>query len=102
MEEGRLLLTENYSLMEAAMCSYITEVLSIVGSAKGRNGWTHVDCAVVYYDHPHHVPLDHSLNLDFFNTKTNERVAIELSADSAQELVARIQSALRHDSHMLA
>jgi Family of unknown function (DUF6295) len=76
------------------MCSYITEKATIFGSAKGRSGWMSVDTAVVYYDHPTHVQLDHALNIDVFNSKTKERVALELSAASARELVARIQAAL--------
>ena len=76
------------------MCSYITEKASIFGAAKGRSGWMNVDTAVVYYDHPVHVQLDHALNIDIINSRTNERVAIELSAASARELVARIQAAL--------
>ena len=76
------------------MCSYITEKAPIFGSAKGRSGWMHVDMAVIYYDHPNHVPLDHALNVDFVNSKTHERVAVELSAASARELIARIQAAL--------
>lgn len=76
------------------MCSYITEKANIFGSAKGRSGWMSVDTAVVYYDHPTHVQLDHALNIDIVNSRTHERVAIELSAASARELVARIQAAL--------
>ena len=76
------------------MCSYITEKSAIMGSAKGRRGWMSVDTAVVYYDHPTHVPLDHAHNIDFVDSRSHERVAVELSADSARELVARIQAAL--------
>ena len=76
------------------MCSYITEKTSIQGSAKGRHGWMSVDTAVVYYDHPTHVPLDHALNIDFVDSRSHERVAVELSAESARDLVARIQAAL--------
>ena len=76
------------------MCSYITEKAPIFGSAKGRTGWMRVDTAVVYYDHPVHVPLDHALNIDFVDTRSKERVAVELSAESARELVRRIQAAL--------
>ena len=76
------------------MCSYITEKAPIFGSAKGRNGWMRVDTAVVYYDHPVHVPLDHALNIDFVDSRSKERVAVELSAASARELVSRIQAAL--------
>jgi hypothetical protein len=76
------------------MCSYITETTSIVGSAKGASGWTSVDRAHVYYDHPFHAPLDHALMIDFVDAKRGgERVAVELSADSARELVATILKA---------
>ena len=76
------------------MCSYITEKTAIMGSAKGRKGWMSVDTAVVYYDHPTHVPLDHALNIDFVDSQSHDRVAVELSADSARDLIARIQAAL--------
>ena len=78
------------------MCTYIVEKAAIVGSAKGPNGWIKVDTANVYYDHPYHAPLDHSLNIDFVNAAqgSGERVAVELSAESARELVAKILTAL--------
>ncbi len=76
------------------MCSYITEKVAIQASAKGRRGWMAVDMAVVYYDHPTHVPLDHALNIDFVDSASHERVAVEMSAESARALIARIQSAL--------
>jgi Family of unknown function (DUF6295) len=78
------------------MCTYILEKAEIVGSAKGPRGWMKVDTANVYYDHPYHAPLDHALNIDFVNTAggTGDRVAIELSADSARALVEKILAAL--------
>ena len=78
------------------MCSYITEQVGIVGSAKGPAGWMRVDTATVYYDHPYHAPLDHSLNIDFVNEAAGAqtRVALELSAESARELVRTILAAL--------
>ncbi len=78
------------------MCSYITEKAEIFGSAKGANGWMKVDTANVYYDHPFHAPLDHSLNIDFVNEATGAqtRVAVEISAESARELIEKIQAAL--------
>jgi hypothetical protein len=78
------------------MCTYITEKAAIEGSAKGPNGWTKVDTANVYYDHPVHAPFDHTLNIDFVNESTGaaERVAVELSAASARELVNKILAAL--------
>ena len=78
------------------MCSYITEQVAIVGSAKGPAGWMRVDTATVYYDHPYHAPLDHSLNIDLVNQAegAQTRVALELSDESARELVRAILAAL--------
>ena len=78
------------------MCTYITEQAAVVGSAKGAKGWMKIDTANVYFDHPYHAPLDHALNIDFVNAAggPGDRVAVELSADSARALVARILAAL--------
>ena len=75
------------------MCSYITERTKIVGSAKGPNGWMKVDMANVYFDHPFHAQLDHSLNIDFINEAVGgtERVAVEISAESARALIEKIE-----------
>jgi Family of unknown function (DUF6295) len=77
------------------MCSYIVEKAALTGSAKGR-GWMKIDTAHVYYDHPFHAPLDHALGIDFINAANGgrERVAIEISAESARELVRAILAAL--------
>ena len=78
------------------MCSYIVEKASVIGSAKGPNGWMKIDTANVYFDHPYHAPLDHALGIDFVNERNGarERVAVELSAESARELVRKILAAL--------
>lgn len=78
------------------MCSYIVEQAAIFGSAKGAGGWMPVDVANVYFDHPYHAPLDHSLNIDFIRSGggLSDRVAVELSAESARALVAKILAAL--------
>ncbi len=78
------------------MCTYIVEKDDIIGSAKGPKGWMKVDTANVYYDHPYHAPLDHALNIDFINAAggVGDRVAVELSADSARALVGKILAAL--------
>jgi len=78
------------------MCTYITEKAEIFGSAKGPTGWFNVDTANVYFDHPFHAPLDHSLNIDFVNEAAGapQRVAVELSAESARALVEKILAAL--------
>jgi hypothetical protein len=78
------------------MCSYIVEKAKLLGSAKGANGWMRIDTANVYYDHPFHAQLDHVLGIDFTNEAEGgrERVALELSADSARLLVEKILAAL--------
>jgi hypothetical protein len=78
------------------MCSYIVEKAKLLGSAKGPKGWMRIDTANVYYDHPFHAPLDHALGIDFVNEAEGgrERVAVELSAQSARELVDKILAAL--------
>jgi hypothetical protein len=78
------------------MCTYIMEKTPVSGSAKGQTGWITIDSAHVYYDHPYHAPLDHSLNIDFVRVAEGspERIAVELSADSARRLVDAINAAL--------
>src|SRR2546428_12047445 len=78
------------------MCSYVVEKAALTGSAKGPNGWMKIDTANVYYDHPYHAPLDHALGIDFVNEAAGgrERVAVELSAESARELIKQIEAAL--------
>ena len=78
------------------MCSYIVEKARLHGSAKGANGWMRIDTANVYYDHPYHAQLDHALGIDFINEAQGgrERVAVELSAESARRLVEKILAAL--------
>jgi hypothetical protein len=78
------------------MCSYIVEKAQLHGSAKGPHGWMRIDTANVYYDHPFHAQLDHALGIDFICEADGgrERVAVELSADSARRLVQTILAAL--------
>ena len=78
------------------MCSYIVEKARLIGSAKGARGWMKIDTANVYYDHPWHAPLDHALGIDFVCEADGgrERVAVELSRDSALDLIEKIKAAL--------
>jgi hypothetical protein len=78
------------------MCTYITEKAEMFGSAKGPQGWFRIDMANVYFDHPFHAPLEHSLNIDFVNEAAGSptRVAVEISAESARLLVEKIMAAL--------
>jgi hypothetical protein len=79
------------------MCSYITETAAVAGAAKGPAGWVTIDTANVYFDHPQSSPLDHTLNIDFVNSREamQPRIAVELSAESALLLVDKILAALR-------
>ena len=78
------------------MCSYLTVSTVIAGSAKGAQGWFSVKSANVYFDHPFHSPDAHTLNIDFSNADLgpSSRVAVELTEESARELIARIEAAL--------
>jgi hypothetical protein len=79
------------------MCTYTTETAPMDGSAKGPGGaWFHVTDATVYFDHPVHALADHTLNIDLADPAKGPgaRVALELSATSARDLVAAIEAAL--------
>jgi hypothetical protein len=79
------------------MCTYTTIKASMDGSAKGPNGsWFHVTDATVYFDHPVHAMAEHTLNIDVADPSRgpSARVALELTAASARELMAAIATAL--------
>jgi len=79
------------------MCTYTTIRAEVAGSAKGPgSAWFHVTDATVYFDHPVHAMAEHTLNIDFANPASGPvaRVAVELTAQSARELLAAIQAAL--------
>ena len=74
------------------MCTYITETMSVTGSAKGPDGWFRVTDASVYFDHPVHAMADHTLNIDLRRPVDGPaaRVGIELTAESARALANSI------------
>jgi hypothetical protein len=79
------------------MCTYATLQTTLDGSAKGPGStWFHVTDATVYFDHPVHAMADHTLNIDFADPSKgpSARVAVELTAASARELMAAIGAAL--------
>lgn len=80
------------------MCSYIVKTAALKDSAaKGPTGWMSVDTATVFYDHPYHSPLDHVLGIDITSAAdSGQRLALELSAESARDLVAAILAALEN------
>lgn len=79
------------------MCTYATITAPLEGSAKGpESKWFHVTDATVYFDHPVHALAEHTLNIDFAAPARGPgaRVAVELTAASARELMTAIQAAL--------
>ena len=79
------------------MCTYATARAAIDGSAKGPNGsWFHITDVTAYFDHPVHAMAEHTLNIDFADPAggPSARVAVELTAAAARELLATIESAL--------
>ncbi|HET9093419.1 MAG TPA: DUF6295 family protein [Acidimicrobiales bacterium] len=78
------------------MCSYVTKKAAVAGSAKGSGGWFRLSSVMTYLDHPYHSPYEHTLNIDFLNEEKGPgaRVAVELTPESARELVALIEAAL--------
>ncbi len=78
------------------MCTMITTQAKIEGCGKGTSGWFNLREANVSYDHPYELQLEHSLNIDFVNESAGPgaRVAVELTPESARELVKAIMTAL--------
>jgi hypothetical protein len=79
------------------MCTYATLKAPMQGSAKGPNGsWFAVTDATVYFDHPVHAMAEHTVNIDIAAPAKGPaaRVALELTAASARELMTAIQAAL--------
>lgn len=78
------------------MCTWILHQADVRGSGKGQTGWFPIQQANVAFDHPADAPLDHAVLIDFVNEAMGPaaRVAVELSAASARNLVAAIQHAL--------
>ena len=79
------------------MCTYATITTSLAGSAKGpESAWFKVTDGTVYFDHPVHALAEHTLNIDFADPSKgpSARVAVELTAASARELVSAIEAAL--------
>ena len=79
------------------MCTYATVQTALQGSAKGPDSnWFRLTDGTIYFDHPVHAMAEHTLNIDFADPASgpSARVAVELTAASARELVAAIQTAL--------
>lgn len=78
------------------MCTMIAMQVEIDGSGKGKDGWFPLRQLNVSYDHPYDMPLEHALNIDFVNEGEGPgaRVAVELTLESARQLMTAIQNVL--------
>ncbi len=78
------------------MCTWIVEKAVISGSGKGNQGWFPLTQANVYFDHPSVDPFEHAVMIDFVNEALGPgaRVAVEISPESARELIEKINAAL--------
>jgi hypothetical protein len=78
------------------VCTYVTEHLAVRGSGKAAGEWSSLTSASVYVDHPYTTPLAHTLNIDLFAQfgLPARQIALELSLESAEALVAAISRAV--------
>lgn len=78
------------------MCTGIVENTRISGSGKGSNGWFTVDQASVSYDHPDHAQAERAVIIDILSETAgpNSRIAIELTPQSARDLVRAVLASL--------
>lgn len=78
------------------MCTTISTKLAVSGSGKGAAGWFALDHAYVGYDHPTQAPVEHAVLLDFVNEASGPaaRVAVELTMESARDLVRQLTETL--------
>ena len=78
------------------MCSNIVSIGDIEGSGRGVDGWFDLKQAVVTFDHALRLPVDNAITIDFVNREMglSARVPVELTAESARELIRVIEVAL--------
>jgi Family of unknown function (DUF6295) len=78
------------------MCTGIVENRRISGRGKGSNGWFPIDQASVSYDHPDHAQVEQAVIIDLLNlgAGSESRIAIELTPQSARDLVHAIVASL--------
>ncbi|MFL2764295.1 MAG: DUF6295 family protein [Dehalococcoidia bacterium] len=84
------------------MCTMLIEKTKVQGSGKGSKGWFKFSQANVSFDHPSHLHIDYSINIDFIQEvgENNKRIAIELTPESAKNLIETISKSLRKGSDM--
>ena len=74
------------------MCTNIATTTKITGSAKNGDGWARVDEATIGYDHATHAWVEHTVRLDFRDTRRPdaEHIAVEVDLASGRELLRRL------------
>jgi hypothetical protein len=85
------------------MCSYETTQVALQGSAKRESGWTGIAGANIYHACPYPSALDDALNIDFIvkdDSKGQQRIALELSVESAVALAHSILATLEAEGHV--
>jgi hypothetical protein len=78
------------------MCTSIVEIARAEGMAKRGDEWFSLSHAVVAYDHARHAPSGDVITLDFINTalEPGVRAGIELTLDTAKDLVSALRRAI--------
>jgi hypothetical protein len=73
-------------------------LIPVRASGKAGGKWAPLEMASVYVDHPSATPLEHTLNIDLFSDADgrSRHVALELSLESAEAMLAAITKALSH------
>jgi len=78
------------------MCTGLVRKAKVTGAGKSADGWFKLDEVSVMYDCTYHTSMPQGVNIDFVNEKEGPgaRVAVELSATSAMDLVHAIMESL--------
>ncbi|OLD13188.1 MAG: hypothetical protein AUI50_07445 [Crenarchaeota archaeon 13_1_40CM_2_52_14] len=78
------------------MCTGIVENTRVSGCGKGPHGWFILDHAIVAYDHPDHAQAERAVMIDLVNEAAGfeSRIAVELTPQSARDLVRAILASL--------
>jgi uncharacterized protein DUF6295 len=78
------------------MCTGLVQKAKVTGAGKASEGWFDLEEVCVTYDCSYHTSMPQGVNIDFFNEKEgpSARVAVELSPESAMELVHAIMESL--------
>lgn len=78
------------------MCTGLVQRKRVTGAGKGQSDWFNLEEVSVMYDCTYHTSSPQGVNIDFFNEKMGPgaRVAVELTPQSAMELVNAIMESL--------